>query len=143
MARDRQGKMPVYQMLVYPVTNYAFDTPSYQENANASPLSKAGMQWFWGHYLKSAADGTNPYASPLRAETLRGLPPATVITADIDPLRSEGQAYAQRLKDDGVVVKATNYTGVTHEFFGMGAVVNKAKQAVSEAAAGLRSGFSQ
>jgi len=143
MARDRQGKMPVYQMLIYPVTNYAFDTPSYQENANASPLSKAGMQWFWGHYLKSAADGTNPYASPLKAETLRGLPPTTVITADIDPLRSEGQAYAQRLKDDGVVVKATNYTGVTHEFFGMGAVVNKAKQAVSEAAAGLRSGFSQ
>jgi acetyl esterase len=143
MARDRQGKMPVYQMLIYPVTNYAFDTLSYQENANASPLNKAGMQWFWGHYLKNAEDGTNPYASPLQAKTLRDLPPATVITADIDPLRSEGQAYAQRLKADGVVVKATNYTGVTHEFFGMGAVVDKAKQAVSEAAAGLSSGFSR
>ncbi len=81
------------------------------------------------------------HASPLRAENLRGLPPATVITADIDPLRSEGQAYAQRLKNDGVVVKSTNYTNVTHEFFGMGAVVYKAKQAVGEAAAGLRSGF--
>lgn len=141
MARDRKGKMPVHQMLVYPVTNYAFDTPSYQENANAKPLSRAGMQWFWRQYLNSEADGSNPYASPLRAENLRSLPPATVITADIDPLRSEGQAYAQRLRGAGVAVRATNYTNVTHEFFGMGAVVNKAKQAVQEAAAGLRSGF--
>jgi acetyl esterase len=143
MARDRQGKMPVHQMLIYPITNYAFDTPSYQENANASPLNKAGMQWFWSQYLNNAADGSNPYASPLRAENLRGLPPTTVITADIDPLRSEGQTYAQRLKDDGVTVTATNYTSVTHEFFGMGSVVNKAKQAVNEAALGLRSGFSR
>lgn len=144
MARDRGGSsMPVHQMLVYPVTNYAFDTPSYQENANAQPLSRAGMQWFWGHYLNSEAEGSNPYASPLRAENLQGLPPATVITADIDPLRSEGQAYAQRLSEAGIAVGATNYTNVTHEFFGMGAVVDKAKQAVSEAATGLRSGFGQ
>jgi len=141
MARDRKGKMPVHQMLIYPVTNYAFNTPSYQENANAKPLNKAAMQWFWGHYLNNPADGNNPYASPLRAESLRGLPPATLITADIDPLRSDGQAYAQRLREAGVAVRATNYTGVTHEFFGMGSVVNKAKQAVSEAASGLRSGF--
>lgn len=140
MARDRKGKMPVHQMLVYPVTNYAFDTPSYQENANAKPLNQAMMKWFWGHYLSNAADGQNPYASPLRAN-LRGLPSATVITAEIDPLRSEGQAYAQRLREAGNAVKATNYTGVTHEFFGTGAVVNKAKQAVNEAAAGLRAGF--
>ena len=94
------------------------------------------MQWFWKHYLNSESDGNNPYASPLRAKSLQGLPPATVITAEIDPLRSEGQAYAQRLKEAGVAVKATNYAGVTHEFFGMGAVLNKAKQAVNEAAAG-------
>lgn len=141
MARDRGGKMPVYQMLIYPVTNYAFDTPSYQENANAKPLNKAMMRWFWSHYLKNESDGSNPYASPLRAENLRGLPPATLITAEIDPLRSEGQAYAQRLRAAGVPVKASNYNGVTHEFFGAGAVVSKAKLAVSEAANGLRSGF--
>lgn len=141
MARDRGGTMPVHQMLIYPVTNYAFDTPSYQENANAKPLNKAMMMWFWSQYLKSESDGSNPYASPLRAENLRGLPSATVITADIDPLRSEGEAYADRLRQAGSAVKATNYTNVTHEFFGMGAVVDKAKQAVSEAAAGLRSGF--
>lgn len=142
MARDRQGKMPVHQMLIYPITNYAFNTPSYQEIANAKlPLNRPAMQWFWSHYLNNESDGNNPYASPLRAENLRGLPSATVITADIDPLRSEGQAYAQRLREAGATVRATNYTNVTHEFFGMGAVVNKAKQAVSEAAAGLRSGF--
>jgi acetyl esterase len=143
MARDRQGKMPVHQMLIYPVTNYAFNTPSYREigtNPNV-PLNRLGMEWFWDKYLNSPADGSNPYASPLRATSLKGLPPATVITADIDPLRSEGQAYAQRLRTEGVSVRATNYTNVTHEFFGMGAVLNKAKQAVREAAAGLRSGF--
>ena len=141
MARDRKGLMPVHQMLVYPVTNYAFDTPSYQENANAKPLNKAMMMWFWNHYLKNEADGSNPYASPLRTENFRNLPPATVITAEIDPLRSEGQAYAQQLQKAGVSVKATNYSGVTHEFFGAGAVVDKAKQAVRDAATGLRSGF--
>lgn len=142
MARDRGGKLPVHQMLIYPVTNYAFDTPSYQENVNAKPLNQAMMQWFWGHYLNREAYGSNPYASPLRADNLRGLPPATVITADIDPLRDEGQAYAQRLRQAGISVKATNYSNVTHEFFGMGAVVDKARQAVQEAATGLKSSFS-
>lgn len=141
MARDRGGRMPVHQMLIYPVTNYAFDTPSYQENANAKPLNRAMMIWFWSQYLRSESDGSNPYASPLRAENLRGMPPATVIIAEIDPLRSEGQAYAQRLRQAGIPMRATNYNGVTHEFFGTGAVVNKARQAVKEAAAGLRSGF--
>ena len=145
MARDRQGKMPVHQMLIYPVTNYAFDTPSYQEiGTNPQvPLNRLGMEWFWDKYLQSPADGSNPYASPLRAKSLKGLPPATVITADIDPLRSEGQAYAQRLRTEGTTVRATNYTNVTHEFFGMGAVVNKAKQAVQQAATGLRSSFNR
>jgi acetyl esterase len=143
MARDQKGKMPVHQMLVYPVTNYAFDTPSYQEIGNnpGVPLNRLGMQWFWEQYLKNPSDGSNPYASPLRAESLKGLPPATVITADIDPLRSEGQAYAQRLRTEGISVTTTNYTNVTHEFFGMAAVLDKAKQAVNEAAIGLQSGF--
>ncbi|GAA6619487.1 alpha/beta hydrolase [Scytonema sp. NUACC26] len=141
MARDRGGRIPVHQLLIYPITNYAFDTPSYQENANAQPLNKALMMWFWSQYLNSESDGSNPYASPLRAESLSGLPPATAIAAQIDPLRSEGQAYAKRLSEAGVSVKATNYNGVTHEFFGTGAVVDKAKQAVKEAAAGLQSGF--
>ena len=142
MVRDRGGLMPIHQILIYPVTNYAFNTPSYQENANAKPLNKAMMMWFWGHYLNNESDGMNPYASPLQAKNLSGLPSATVITAEIDPLCSEGQAYAKRLTEAGSKVRATTYTGVTHEFFGMGAVVDKAKQAVEEAAGELRSKFS-
>jgi acetyl esterase len=133
MARDQGALLPIHQLLVYPVTNYAFDTPSYIENVNAKPLSRDMMIWFWNNYLSDASDGLNPYASPLRAADLSGLPPATIIGAEIDPLRSEGHAYAQRLQETGVPVSYTCYEGVTHEFFGMGAVVPKAKQAMSEA----------
>jgi acetyl esterase len=140
-ARNNGVRMPIHQLLVYPVTNYAFDTPSYQENADAKPLNRPLMMWFWGHYLRSAADGQNPLASPLRAQNLRGLPPATVITAEIDPLRDEGEAYANRLREAGVAVTSTRYMGVAHEFFGMAAVLDKAKQAVMEAAMGLRAAY--
>ena len=141
MARDRKVQMPVHQLLVYPVANHAFDTPSYQENANAKPLGKAGMQWFFSHYLKNPADGDNPRVSVVRAANFKGLPPTTVITAQIDPLRSEGEAYVKKLQDAGVDVRHQNYDGVAHEFFGMGAVVDKAKQAVQLAATRLKSSF--
>lgn len=141
MARDRGTVMPVHQLLVYPVTNYAFDTPSYQENAEAKPLNAAMMRWFWGYYLPDASQGSNPYASPLQAQDLRGLPPATVITAEIDPLRDEGEAYARRLQDAGNPVVGTRYPGVTHEFFGMRAVLDQAKAAVEVASSQLRMAF--
>jgi acetyl esterase/lipase len=99
------------------------------------------MQWFFDKYLRSATDGQNPYVSPLRATSLAGLPPATIINAQIDPLRSEGEAYAAKLRAAGVTVDQTTYAGVTHEFFGAGAVVAKAKLAVAQAAAGLKRGF--
>jgi len=140
MARDRGIAMPVHQMLVYPITNYAFNTPSYQAFIDAAPLNTPAMRWFFGHYLRSAADGASPYVSPLRAN-LRGLPPATVITAEIDPLRDEGEAYAERLKAAGIPATLTRYMGVTHEFFSMVGVIDKAKQAVMEAAGGLRTAF--
>lgn len=143
MARDRHGTMPVYQVLVYPITNYGFDTPSYIENANAKPLNKPMMQWFFQKYLRTPADGANPYVSILRSPNLKGLPPATVITAQIDPLRSEGKAYADRLRSSGIPVVYKNYTGVTHEFFGMGAVEEKARAAEQLAAQGLRTAFSK
>nr|MDQ2997495.1 alpha/beta hydrolase [Chloroflexota bacterium] len=140
LARDRGVAMPVHQLLVYPITNYAFNTPSYQAFVDAAPLNTPLMRWFFGHYLRSAADGTSPYVSPLRAN-LRGLPPATVITAEVDPLRDEGEAYAERLKAAGIPATLTRYMGVTHEFFSMAGVIDKAKQAVMEAAGGLRSAF--
>ena len=141
MARDRKVRMPVHQLLVYPVANHAFDTPSYQENANAKPLGKAGMQWFFSHYLKNPADGDNARVSVVRAANFKGLPPTTVITAQIDPLRSEGESYAKKLQEAGVDVRHQNYDGVAHEFFGMGAVVDKAKQAVQLAAMRLKGSF--
>ena len=143
MAKQRGGKMPVHQLLVYPVTDYAFDTDSYKQNAKAVPLNADMMRWFWKYYLKNPNDGSNPLASPLRAtkEQLANLPPATVITDQIDPLRSEGQAYADKLKEAGVEVEYRNYDGVTHEFFGMAAVVDKAKKAESFAADRLKTAF--
>lgn len=131
MAKDRKGHMPVHQALIYPVTNYAFDTKSYVDNAQAKPLNAPMMQWFFQKYLKSPTDGANVYVSPLRATEaqLRGLPPATVVTDEIDPLRDEGAAYAAKLTRAGVAVKSKDWTGVAHEFFGMGLVVDKAKEA--------------
>ncbi len=138
MARDRREPLPVHQLLVYPVTSFAFDTPSYHMHADAKPLNRDMMRWFWKHYLPSEAQGQNPYASPLRAQDLSGLPPATVITAEIDPLCSEGEAYADRLREAGVPVKARRFSGVTHEFFGMKALLGEAKEALSLAADQLR-----
>ena len=142
MARDKKAAMPVHQLLVYPVVDNNFETASYKANANAKPLSKAMMAWFFKHYA-TPADASNPYALPMKAASLKGLPPATVITAEIDPLRSEGQAYAQRFKNDGVAVALQDYPGVTHEFFGMAAVLPQAKKAQDFAINGLKAAFAK
>jgi acetyl esterase len=136
-------QMPVHQVLVYPVTNYAFNSPSQQQNAKAMPLGTATLAWFYEKYLPTAADGANPQFSVLQATSLAGLPTATVITADIDPLRSEGRAYADKLQAAGVATKWQNFEGVTHEFFGMGAVVDQAKSAVSFAGNELKAAFAR
>lgn len=141
MARDKAAPMPVHQLLVYPVANHDFHTESYMENANAKPLGRNAMMWFYGHYLKNPADADDPRASILQAKNLSKLPPATVITAEIDPLRTEGKMYADKLRKAGVDVRYRNFEEVTHEFFGMGAVLPKAKQAVQFAAEGLKGSF--
>ncbi|HUI27793.1 MAG TPA: alpha/beta hydrolase [Candidatus Kryptonia bacterium] len=141
MARDRGTPSFVHQLLVYPVTDAGCDTVSYRENADGYLLTKAAMHWFWGHYLRNEADGDNAYASPLRAPHLRGLPPALVITAEFDPLRDEGEAYAARLRDAGVPVTVTRYDGMIHGFFGMAAVLDQGKRAVEQAATALRTAF--
>ena len=140
MARDRKVQMPVHQLLVYPVANNDLNSPSMIENANAKPLNRAMLPWFLKHYLKSQSESSNPMISLVKAN-LRGLPPTTLITAEIDPLRSEGQLLAERLSAASVRVDARNYDGVTHEFFGTGAVVDKAREAVAQAGMGLRTAF--
>jgi acetyl esterase len=141
ISRDRGGPRFVHQLLVYPVTDAKFDTPSYEENAEGYFLTRDAMRWFWNHYLRSDADGANPYAAPLRAQDLSGLPPATVITAEFDPLRDEGEAYGARLRAAGVPTRIERYDGVIHGFFGMGAILAKAKGAVAAAAGELRKSF--
>jgi len=139
LARERGGPRIAFQLLVYPVTDCNYDTGSYTANAEGYFLTKASMVWFWDHYLSSAADAANPVASPLRAESLAGLPPALVITAEFDPLRDEGEAYAKRLEAAGVPVVCTRYDGVIHGFFGMGDALDKARAAQQQAGEALRS----
>jgi len=138
MARDKKVQMPVHQLLVYPVVDNDMNRPSYKRNAHAKPLNKAMMAWFFKHY---GGDPANPYALPMKAASLKGLPAATIVAAEIDPLLSEGKAYAEKLQKDGVAVSYKEYSGVTHEFFGMGAVVAKAKDAEGFAADALKKAF--
>jgi acetyl esterase len=141
MARDRGTPSLTYQLLIYPVTDYAFDTASYRDNAEGYLLTKDMMQWFWRHYLNSEADGQTPYASPLRARDVHGLPPALIITAEFDPLRDEGEAYAARLREAGVPVVLSRYSGMIHGFFSLATVLDQGKQAIAEAATRLREAF--
>lgn len=136
-ARDAKAALPRHQLLVYPIAGTDLDTPSYRENAAAKPLNKPMMEWFFNHYLRGKDDWGDPRIN-LVAANLRGLPPTTIVNARIDPLRSEGELLAQRLRDAGVSVRQRTYDGVAHEFFGMGAVVDQAAEAVRFAAAGLR-----
>jgi acetyl esterase len=130
MARDREGPRLRHQVLLYPVTDHDFDTPSYLENAEGYLLTRDAMRWFWNHYVPDPARRDEPYAAPLRAEKLSGLPPATVVTAEFDPLRDEGEAYAGRLRDAGVAVESIRYDGMIHGFVQLLAVFDAARQAV-------------
>jgi acetyl esterase len=140
MARDRDGPQPYFQLLLYPVTDCALDTPSYLENADGYLLTRDSMAWFWNHYLGDA-DRTHPYASPLRAENHHRLPPAFVVTAEFDPLRDEGEAYAHCLSAAGVSVESKRYDGTIHGFCWMPGVLGKGRVALDDAAAALNAAF--
>ena len=141
MARDRGGPALVHQLLVYPVTDHAMDTASYRLNGEGYGLTRETMRWYSAHYLRDEADRTNPYAAPLRANDLSGLPPALVMTAEFDPLSDEGEAYAKRLTEAGVRTKCTRYEGAIHGFFSTSAPLDKTQAAVDEATAALRAAF--
>jgi acetyl esterase len=141
VASERGGPALVHQVLIYPVTDYDFGTPSYRENATGYLLTRDGMRWFWNHYLAREAQGLERYASPLRAPSLAGLPSALVITAEYDPLRDEGEAYAARLRDAGVAVTLTQYPGMIHGFIRMTRILDKARTALDEIAGSLQKAF--
>lgn len=140
-ARDQQLRQPLHQVLVYPVAGDDMETESYRENEVALPLSKAGMMWFVQEALETESQAADPRIDLNGRDDLAGLPPATIITAQIDPLRSDGETFAERLRAAGVEVDLENYEGVTHEFFGMGAVVPQAKEAVELANRQLTAAF--
>jgi acetyl esterase len=140
MARDKGVQLPVYQVLVYPVANNNMNTESYNKYAAAKPLNKPMMAWFVKNALGSEQVAANPMISLVKAN-LKGLPPTTVITAEIDPLHDDGKMLADKLKDAGVEVDYKDYDGVTHEFFGMAAVVPQAKDAQEYASGKLKDAF--
>jgi acetyl esterase len=141
LARDRRGPALRLQVLIYPVTDHDLDTASYRENATGYVLTRDAMRWFWDHYLAHEAQGREPYASPLRAPSLAGLPPALVITAEYDPLRDEGEAYAARLRDAGVPVTLTRYPGMFHGFVRLTKFLDQARTAVDEIAGSVQKAF--
>ena len=141
MARDRGGPKLAFQLLVYPATDTDFETRSYRENSEGYFLTRADMVWFWNHYAPRDEDRRNPYAAPLRAASLRGLPPALVITAEFDPLCDDGNAYAARLREDGVPVRLSQQDGLIHGFFQMGAVIDRGRASVDEASRAVKDAF--
>jgi len=140
MARDRGGPKIAFQLMVYPVTDYDCNRASMTEN-DGYLLTRTNIQYFWNHYVSSPGEARQPYASPINAKNLRGLPPGMVITAECDPLRDQGEAYARRLQEAGVPVTVKQYAGAIHVFFQMGAVIDSGREAVSDAAAALRHAF--
>jgi len=139
-SRDEGGPAIALQVMVYPVTDLSsFETPSYQEFATGYSLTKPEMEWFRDNYLPSAEDGRNPHASPLLAADLAGLPPALIITAECDPLRDEGEAYAKRLDEANVAITCTRYDGMIHPFFSLSGVIPRAFDAIEQVADAVKS----
>jgi acetyl esterase len=130
-------ELPVaLHLLLFPVLDHRFDTPSYEECATGCGLTRDAMRWYWDQYL-AGDEGASPEASPLRAGAFGGLPPAIVAVAECDPLRDEGIAYAARLREAGVQVVLHRYRGMIHNFIRYGATVEAASPALTEIASEL------
>ena len=136
-ARERGGPKIAFQLLTVPVTELSSKAGSHREFAEGYGLSAADMEWFGRHYVRTAADADDPHASVLRAD-LRGMPPAFVITAECDPLRDDGEAYADRLRTLGIAARYKRYPGMFHGFMGFPSVLPEAAQAFEDAGAALR-----
>ena len=138
LAVQRRGPKISYQCLFYPVTDAGCDSQSFEDFAESYLLSAGMMRWFWQQYLQDVGQADDPLASPLRAESLTGLPPTTLITAEFDPLRDEGEAMAECLREAGVPVRVQRCDGMIHGFISMAPFVEGAAQSLSDAAADLR-----
>ena len=140
MAKERDVRLPDHVLSVYPVADADLDSPTYEEYANAVPLNRPLMRWFFDRYTPDWEDGADPLVSLVDAD-LSGLPPTTIINAEIDPLRYEGERLAALMEEAGVPVEQRVYNRVTHEFFGMAAVLEQAVEAQDYAASRLKEAF--
>jgi len=136
-ARDHAMAMPRHILAVYPIANSSMTLPSRSENAMAKPLNTPMLSWFGYYYAKAKSDQQDPRINLVNAN-LRGLPPTTIVNAQIDPLRSDGETLATAMRIAGVAVEQRTFAGTTHEFFGMGKVVAGAKEAEGYAVERLR-----
>ena len=140
-AKAEGGPALVFQLLIYPVTDWRDDTESYKAFADGYSLSADMMRWFRRCYLNNEAERTNPVAAPLQADDLSGLPPAFVLTAGYDPLLDEGKAYAMKMKAAGVPVSYVNFEGQIHGFWTMNGRIDASADAHAQACAALRTAF--
>jgi acetyl esterase/lipase len=139
--RARGGPALAGQILVYPNTDQLADDESMRAADDPFLFNRHSVAWYRQHYLAKPGDAASPLASPLRAQSLAGLPPALVITAEYDPLRDQGEAYARRLAADGVQVELSRYPGMAHGFFTMIGTVDASRAAIEQAASRLREWF--
>lgn len=137
-ARDLDGPAIAAQILVHVPTQFGVETPSMRDNATGLLLEADDMRWFADHYLRRDDDKAHPYAAPMAAVSLAGLPPALVVTAEYDVLRDDGEAYARRLREDGVPVTYTCYPGMIHAFYGMTRQLDAASELYDEISAHVR-----
>ena len=142
-ARDRGVPRLALQLLVYPAADMRMDWPSAERHALQLPLTRAAMDWFIAHYLRSDDDKADWRASPLRASSLKGLPPALIVTAGFDPLRDEGEAYAKALRSAGVAVVHELFEGQIHGFLTMGRIVADSRRLISLGASALKQAFAK
>lgn len=138
LARDRGGPKLAYQLLIYPATDFAMNMPSVRENGEGYFLTFQDMVWFTNHYIRGASDKLNPLVSPLVAADHSGLPTAIIVTAQFDPLRDEGEAYGEKLRQAGVSVKVRRYNGMIHGFVSLFAVISRGHEAVRDVGADVR-----
>lgn len=143
MARDRGMPEIDAQLLLYPATSYLDPMPSRAENGSGYFLTAEDLVWFANHYIEDEIDARHPYAFPLQARDLGGLPPAYVMTCGYDPLRDEGYSYAERLREDGVEVRHTNYGSMIHGYLDMEGIVDRTYDGVAEIADYLDGVFSE
>jgi acetyl esterase len=141
LARERGGPTLAHQMLIYPVTDFSFETRSHIDNAEGYLLTRPLMQWFLGHYFSGPTPRSDPRFAVLRVADLSGVPPATVLTAEFDPLRDEGESYGARLRAAGVPVTVMRYDGMIHGFLPQPALFAQAAEAIAAVSGALRAAF--